>query len=413
MSDKSSAGRSLGTQDELLEAADSAIFRTTNPAPMVLTRGQGVHVWDRAGKKYLDFTGGIAVTSVGHAHPKLSRAIAEQASRLLHVSNLFFSDRAIELAYQLSQRTHFDRFFFCNSGTEANEGLFKLARRFHHECGDGERKVIITAHGGFHGRSMGSLSLTAQPKYHVGLGDMLSDIVYVPFNDLEAVRALAGSALAAVLVEPIQGEGGLRAAEDEYLRGLRKLCDACGALLFFDEIQTGSARTGRYLAAEWSGVQADACSLAKGIAGGFPMGAIAIKDRLAKGLPVGSHGTTFGGNPMGCAAALAVLEVIDEEKLLDNTLAMGSIFEEKLQGLCNAADLPLAVEQRGRGLLQGLKLDERLGVRDFIATLRDHGLLVAPCGDNVLRFAPPLNVGEEDIETACRMVETCLRAQKS
>jgi len=399
----------MASNAELITQAHHVLLRPGIPAPIVLTRGEGCRVWDIEGRAYLDFSGGIAVVSVGHAHPTLARAIGEQAARLIHVSNLFYNDQAIALASEITQRTGYDRVFFCNSGTEANEALMKLCRRYHYERGEKQRTGFISAEGGFHGRTMGALSLTAQPKYHVGLAPLVGGVSYVPYNDLDAVRNRASRELAAIFIEVIQGEGGVNVASDDYLRGLRSICDEVGALLILDEIQTGCGRTGRFMASEWSGVRADACSLAKGIAGGFPLGAIAIREPLMQGFPPGSHGTTFGGNPLACAAGRAVLRIIDEEGLLENSAQMGERLGAKFADFAKRSDLPAAVSQRGRGLLQGLVLAAGVDVPKMIAEVRQAGLLVTVAGGNVLRVAPPLNVTHSELEEALTIIEQCLQ----
>ncbi|MCZ7686212.1 MAG: aminotransferase class III-fold pyridoxal phosphate-dependent enzyme [Sandaracinaceae bacterium] len=260
----------MPTNAELIEKARRALLPNYQPPPFVLAEGRGCRVRDVEGHEYLDFSGGIAVLSVGHAHPTLAAAIAEQAGRLLHTSNLFYNDKSIELAARLTERTVFDRVYLGNSGAEANEALLKLARRWHYEHGRPERVELVAAHQSFHGRTMGALSLTGQPKYHTGMGPLVPGITHVPYNDLEALRAAVGERTAAVLLEPIQGEGGLVVGEDDYLRGARALCDERGALLFFDEVQTGYGRTGRFLGREHSGVVPDGCSLAKGWAAASP-----------------------------------------------------------------------------------------------------------------------------------------------
>jgi acetylornithine/succinyldiaminopimelate/putrescine aminotransferase len=270
---------------------------------MVMTRGQGRRIWDADGREYLDFSGGIAVLSVGHCHPVLAKAIADQAATLMHTSNLFYTEKELLFAAELVKRTGFSRVYFGNSGTEANEALIKLGRRWHYEQGDKERTELVSTIHSFHGRTMGAVTLTGQPKYHAGMGPMLPGVHHIAYGDLSAMEAIVTDKTAAVFLEPIQAEGGIIVGSDAYLRGVREICDRKGALLFFDEVQTGFGRTGKFLGREWSGVMPDACSLAKGIGGGFPLSAMVCTEKLAHGLPVGSHGTTFGGNPLACAAA--------------------------------------------------------------------------------------------------------------
>jgi acetylornithine/N-succinyldiaminopimelate aminotransferase len=391
--------------EDAIAHAKTAMLGNYQPAPIVLTRGRGSRVEDVDGRSYLDFAGGIAVTSVGHSHPKLAKAIADQAARLMHVSNLFYNDRAIELAEKIVARTGFPKVYFGNSGTEANEAMLKLARRYHHERGDKARVELVGTIGSFHGRTYGSLSLTGQEKYHVGMGPLLPGVHLVPYDDLDAMKKVVGEKTAAILVEPIQAEGGLRVPSPGYLRGLRELCDERGALLLLDEVQTGYGRTGKFLGAEHAGVHADACSLAKGIAGGFPFSAMLVSEKASGGLPYGSHASTFGGNPLACAAALSVLEIFDEESLVENAAAMGRYLGEKIAGLAMS---DAVAEPRGMGLLRGLMLANDVDPGATIAAARSHGLLVTLAGGNVLRFAPALNVTRAEIDEAVGIVETVL-----
>lgn len=400
----------MTTNQELVARFQHVHLGNYRPAPVVLERGLRCELWDVEGRRYLDLCAGLAVVSVGHSHPRFQAAVAEQAGKLTHVSNLFHNDRVIALAAALKQRTSFDRFFFCNSGTEANEALLKLARKHFHLKGDVERKNLVAANNSFHGRTMGALTLTGQPKYHEGVGPMLPGVSYVPFGDLDALKASVDTRTAAVFVEPIQAEGGIIVPSDAYLQGAREICDRAGALLFFDEVQTGIGRTGRFLAAEWSGVRPDACSLAKGIAAGFPLGAIAVTEALADSLPPGSHATTFGGNPLACAAALAVLEILDSEGLVGNAERVGAHLGQRLAQLVSDATLPAAAEVRGRGLLQGLVLAAGFDPAAVLASIRERGVLLSLAGGNVLRFSPPLCVTREEIDQGVSVVEAALRA---
>jgi acetylornithine/N-succinyldiaminopimelate aminotransferase len=394
------------TNEELIQIANKAFVANYRQAPIVLVEGKRCHVTDVAGRRYLDLCAGIAVVSVGHGHPRLARAIAEQASRLMHTSNLFYNQRAIELATEIARRTVFDRLFFCNSGTEANESLLKLARRYHHDRGDKQRVEIVCATSSFHGRTMGALSMTGQAKYHEGMGPLLPGIRHVLYNDIAALDREVTERTAAILLEPIQGEGGVVVADDAYLRAARTLCDERGALLMFDEVQTGYGRTGRFLGHEHSGVTPDACALAKGIASGFPLGAMAITEKLARGLPPGSHASTFGGNPLACAAGLAVLAIFDEEKLVENADAVGRYLGERLEQL--VARLPAVTEARGRGLLRGLRLADDVDPASTLARIRERGVLLSIAGPNVLRFTPPLCVTRAEIDQGLEVVEHVL-----
>jgi acetylornithine/succinyldiaminopimelate/putrescine aminotransferase len=356
----------------------------------------------------LDLSGGIAVLSVGHSHPRLAEAIGAQAARLMHVSNLFYNDRAILLAEQIAARTPYDRVYFANSGTEANEALLKLARRWHHEHGRPERVQIVSTDHSFHGRTFGSLTITGQPKYHVGMGPLVGGVVSVPFDDLDAMRAVVGGETAAVIVEPIQAEGGILVPSESYLSGLRALCDERGALLLFDEVQTGYGRTGRFLGADHDGVVADACSLAKGIGGGFPLAAIAVREALADGLPPGSHASTFGGNALACAAGLAVLSIFDDERLVENAAKMGEHLRRRLGELFGGGRAPAVTDLRGRGLLQGIALADHVDAPKTLAVLRDRGLLLTTAGGTVLRISPPLNVTASELDEGLAHIEAVL-----
>lgn len=394
------------TNAELVALAETAQLNY-RPPPFVLSEGRGCRVKDVEGNEYLDFSGGIAVLSVGHSHPVLAEAIGAQAARLMHTSNLFYNERSIELAKEIADRTPFSRIYFANSGAEANEALLKLARRWHHEHGRPERTGLISAEKSFHGRTMGALSLTGQPKYHVGMGPLVGDVSYVPYNDLAALDAAIGEKTAAVFLEPLQGEGGLVTGTTEYLQGARALCDERGALLFFDEVQTGYGRTGTFLAREHSGVIPDGCSLAKGMGGGFPIGAIAVLEHLADGLPPGSHASTFGGNALACAAGLAVLRIFDDEGLVENAKKMGEHLGAGLDAIVKSA--PAAIESRGLGLLRGIRLADSVDARAIYGRLRDEEKLLATiAGGVVLRLAPPLNVRAEEIDEALECVARLL-----
>jgi len=395
----------MGNQ-ELIDIAKRNFLANYRQAPIVLVEGEGCRVKDADGRQYLDMCGGIAVISVGHGHPKLVRAVAEQAARITHTSNLFFNQRAIELAAELAKRTPFSRFFFCNSGAEANESLFKLARRYHYERGDKQRIELVAANWSFHGRTMGALSLTGQPKYHQGMEPLVPGVRHVPFNDITALEAVIGPQTAGVLLEPIQGEGGVSVASDEYLRAARKLCDQRGALLLFDEVQTGFGRTGRFLGYEHSGVAADACALAKGIASGIPLGAMGVVEKLVDALPPGTHASTFGGNPVACAASLAVLQIFDDEKLIDNCERVGAYLGERLVEL--VAGAPALLEARGRGLLRGVRLAPGRDPQRALAAVREQGVLLSIAGADVLRFTPPLCVTRAEIDEGVAAVERVL-----
>ncbi|MGB8332737.1 MAG: acetylornithine/succinylornithine family transaminase [Polyangiales bacterium] len=394
----------MSRQDDMLRTAKEVQLGNYAPAPFVLTHGRGRRVTDASGREYLDLSGGISVLSVGHSHPALVAAIAEQSARLMHVSNVFYNDRAIELAEAICARTPFDKVFFCNSGSEANESLMKLARRYHHDRGDVNRIEFVSTVNSFHGRTMGSLSLTGQSKYHKGMKPLVQGVRFVEFNDLAALDAAVTDRTAAVIFEPVQAEGGIIVATKEFTQGARRICDERGALFFLDEIQTGYGRTGRFLAQEWFDIVPDACSLAKGIGGGFPLGAMAVTERLAQGLPPGSHASTFGGNPLACAAGLAVLRIIDDEGLIENARHLGGYLSERLVEMDQR--LQTTAGTRGLGLLQGLVLADEVDPSATIAALHGAGLLLTLAGGHVIRISPALNVTRDELDEGLSILNT-------
>jgi acetylornithine/N-succinyldiaminopimelate aminotransferase len=357
-------------------------------------------------ERWLDLCAGVAVCSVGHAHPALCQVIAEQASTLMHTSNYFYNEPNILLAVELTRRTGMDRAFFCNSGTEANEALLKLARHHFFGTGDKKRVRVIAFHNAFHGRTLGALSMTGTPKYREGFGD-LGAVTHVAYGDLEAVKKAMGPDVAAIIVEPLQGEGGVVAAPPGFLKGLRALCDETGALLLVDEVQTGLGRLGRFLGIEGHGVQPDAIALAKGLGGGFPIGAMLTLEKYAGALPPGAHGSTFGGNPLASAAALAVLKILDDEKLVEGAKTKGEALGRMLDEL--AKEYPTVCDgARGEGLLRGLVLKPNFVSRDVLAKVQENGVLLTAAGDRVLRFSPPLVVTLAELEEGVRAVrEVC------
>ena len=380
--------------------------------PLCLARGKGARVWDEDGREYLDFTSGIAVNAIGHAHAALQKAIAEQAGELIHTSNLFLTRPQALLAARLEKMVGArGKVFFCNSGAEANEGLYKLARKH-----GGGRHGIITLDGSFHGRTLGGIAATGQSKVKLGFGPPVDGFVNVPPR-IECVANAVNESTAAIFVEPIQGEGGVRPLSADFLRALRKLCDEHGLLLFFDEVQCGLGRTGDWCGWHASGaddVVPDAISWAKGIGGGFPLGAFWVREPYADLLGPGTHGTTYGGSPLACAAANAVFDTIEKENLLANTCERG----EQLRK--DARTLPLVREARGAGLLIGLEIgdfapgQEETGLPALRLTLRliKAGLLVVPAGEQVIRLLPPLNVASAECDEALRILRDVLAAAK-
>ena len=358
-------------------------------------RGEGVYLYGENGEQYLDFAAGIAVNALGHGHPKLVEAIANQAATLMHVSNLYGSPQGEHFAQRLVDSTFADTVFFTNSGAEAVECAIKTARRYHFANGNPQRHTLITFNNAFHGRTLGAISATNQPKMRDGFEPLLPGFAYAPFDDLEAALALIDENTAGFLVEPIQGEGGLRPASMEFLQGLRKACDEHGLLLVLDEVQCGYGRTGKFFAHELYGVKPDIMASAKGIGGGFPLGACLATEEAAKGMVAGTHGSTYGGNPLAMAAGEAVLDVMQEDGFLEHVEAMGKRLRSTLEQMIPNFD-HLFEEVRGHGLMQGLKM--KSDSRRFVAHCRDnHGLLLVAAGENVIRILPPLTIDESHI----------------
>ncbi len=397
----------MAETDALLALASRHLLKTYKQPPLVMTRGEGCRLYDTEGRSYLDLYAGIAVCVLGHSHPALVKAVTEQVGRLGHIANLYYNDRQIELAAQLCARTGMDRVFFTNSGTEANEGALKLARRWFFTQGQPERTDVVATWSSFHGRSMGAVAMTGTPKYWEGFGPRLSGVSQVAYGDLEAMRRRVNDRTAVIIVEPVQGEGGVMPAPAGYLQGLRQLCDETGTLLILDEIQTGVGRSGKYLASQHEGVAADVLTIAKGVAGGVPIGAFLVKEKHAEALAPGTHGSTFGGNPLACAAALAVLETLDRENLIEGAAKKGAYFLSALESL--AAKHPTLVKgARGRGLLCGLVLADHVEARAVLGAMRDKGVLIAQAGDHVLRFAPPLIVSEAELDQGIKTLDAVL-----
>ena len=398
----------MPTSAELLATASKRLYPNYKPASIVFARGRGCELFDVDGRRWLDLCAGVAVCSVGHAHPRLVKTIADQAARLMHVSNYFYNEENILLADELCGKSGLARAMFCNSGAEANEALFKLARRHAFAKGETKRTKVVAFHNAFHGRTMGALSMTGTPKYREGFGE-IGGVVHVAYGDLDAVTAQMGDDVAAVIVEPVQGEGGVLPAPAGFLPGLRALCDAHGALLLFDEVQTGIGRLGRWFGFQDTGAQPDAISLAKGLGGGFPVGAMLTTEALAGALPPGTHGSTFGGNPLASASARAVLAIIDEEGLVRGAKDKGERLSSMLDEL--ARELPAVCEgERGEGLLRGLVLKPGFVVRDILPKLADAGVLLTAAGERVVRFSPPLVVTEPELAEGVAAVRKVLTA---
>ena len=393
----------------LLETGGKHLMAFTKRAPIALVRGEGMRVWDSDGKEYLDFTGGISVTALGHGHPKVVGTLREQAATLLHVSNIFHIPQQAQLAQLLCEHSFADRVFFSNSGAEANETAIKLARKWAKEHGASDRGDIISMRGGFHGRTLATVTATAQEKYHHGYEPLPGGFKYVAYNDLKALERAIDSRTAAVLVEPIQGEGGVIVPDDGYLPGLRKLCDEAGILLVLDEIQTGMGRTGKLWAYEHSGVAPDIMTLAKALANGVPIGATLATENVASAFTPGSHGSTFGGNPLATAVGVTVFGTLLEDKLPERAGRMGKVLLQGLEGL--RGKYPKAIKEvRGRGLLVGMDMVPPVG--DLVTACRERGLLALTAGDNALRLAPALIVSEKEIGEACAIIDKALESLK-
>ncbi len=384
----------------------AALMPNYNRADLAFERGEGAWLWTVDGRRFLDFGAGIATSSLGHGHPGLTRAIAEQAARVMHVSNLYRVPQAEKLAQRLVEATFADSVFFCNSGAEANEGMVKMMRKTMSETGHEDRYRFICFEGAFHGRTLAMLAATGNAKYLKGYGPECAGFDHVPFNNLNAVRAAITKETAGIIVEPIQGEGGVRPAHLQFLRDLRATCDEYGLLLGLDEIQCGMGRTGKLFAHEWAGITPDVMSAAKGIGGGFPLGAVLATEAVAKHMLPGTHGTTFGGNPLACAAGNAVLDVMLAPGFLDGVARKGSRLWDELSAVVK--EFPAVFEElRGAGLMLGLKCV--LPVGDVNNALMAEGMLAVTAAENVLRLVPPLVITDEDITQGVEMVRRAAR----
>lgn len=397
------------------QAQKSALFSTYARSELTFERGEGARLFTPDNEAYLDFAGGIAVSSVGHSHPHVVGALKDQADKLWHLSNLYIIPGQEKLAQRLCEATFADKVFFGNSGAEALECAIKTARRYHFVNGSPERFRIITFEGAFHGRTLATLAAGGQEKYLEGFGPKAEGFDQLEFGNHEALKAAIDSETAAILIEPIQGEGGLRPVPHQCLRGLRDMCDEHGILLIFDEVQTGVGRTGKFFAHEWAGATPDIMAVAKGIGGGFPLGACLATEEAAKGMVAGTHGSTFGGNPLGMAVGNAVLDVILEPGFLEEVQQKSLRLKQKLAALADAYP-DLIEEIRGEGLIVGIKLKQEAfpdGVAPFIGAARKHHLLTVGAGSNVVRLLPPLNITQDDIEEAVESIDAALNDLKT
>jgi acetylornithine aminotransferase len=377
-----------------MEQADRVIAKTYKRFPIVLEKGSGCTLYDTQGRRYTDFVAGIAVCNLGHSHPGVIKAISDQVQTLTHVSNLYYTIPQVELAAWLVTNSFADRAFFCNSGAEANEAAIKLARKYFNERGEKSRFRIITMEHSFHGRTMATLSATGQDKIKKGFDPVLEGFDYVPFNDLEALRSKIDASTCAVMLEPIQGEGGVRCPDAGYLKAVRQVCDASGLLLIFDEIQTGMGRTGRLFAYEHFDVAPDIMTLAKALANGLPIGAMLATDQVAEAFGPGAHASTFGGTPLVTAAALEVCKTLVQGGVLNQGHEAGAYFKEKLRWLKERHET--IVDYRGLGLLLGIKL--AINGESLVNHCLQRGFLVNCIQENILRFVPPLIIQKEEID---------------
>jgi acetylornithine/N-succinyldiaminopimelate aminotransferase len=388
-----------------MDLSEKVVAHTYNRFPILLVRGKGTRVWDKDGKEYLDFLAGLAVCNLGHCHPKVVKAIQDQAEKLIHISNFYYIEPQIQLASLICQHSFAGRVFFCNSGAEANEGAIKLARKYAKEKVGEDRFEIITMEGSFHGRTLATLTATAQEKYHKGYAPLVPGFKYVPFNDIEAVRKAIDSKTCAILIEPIQGEGGVNIPSEGYLKALREICDTNKILLVFDEVQVGMGRTGKLFAYEHYGIEPDLLTLAKSLAGGVPIGALLMKKEMAEGFQPGDHASTFGGNPLATAAGVAALTALLEEGIIENCQRVGDYFLSKLKEM--GSQFPFVKEVRGKGLILGVEL-KREGA-PIVTAMMEKGFLINCTMGNVLRFLPPLIVTKEEVDQLIGALEETLK----
>jgi len=380
------------------------VMNTYGRLPLAIVKGKGAYVWDADGREYLDFVSGIGVNNVGHCHPKVVEAIKNQAETLLHCSNLYWIEPQVKLAKILVENSVFDKVFFCNSGAEANEGAIKLARKYAKKHWGEDKYEIITMKQSFHGRTLATLTATGQEKFHKGFAPLPEGFSYAPFNDLDALKRAVGPHTCAVMLEPVQGEGGVLPGDDAFIKGVRKLCDENNLLFIVDEVQCGLGRTGKLFAYQHYGVEPDIMTLAKALGGGAPIGAMLAKEKIAEGFQPGDHASTFGGNPLVTAAGVAALTVILEEDLAHNADAMGEYLSCKLAGLKHKFDF--IKEIRGKGLLIGMECERE--VSGIISSCLEKGLLLLSAGPKVLRFLPPLNITFNQVDQAVAILEEAL-----
>jgi len=395
------------TKDASMAASQSAVMKTYGRAELAFVSGEGCWLVTDDGSRYLDCASGIAVNTLGHSHPGLVAALREQAGKLWHTSNLYRIPGQERVAAKLAALTGLDQVYFCNSGAEANESAVKIARRAMHERGEPDRMTILCATGSFHGRTLGMLAATDKPANRTGFGPMPDGFEHVAFGNLNALRDRMGPHVAAVMIEPVQGEGGARDAQDEYLAGVRAAADEFGALVIADEVQSGIGRTGTLFAYETSGIRPDIIAVAKGLGGGFPVGAVIASEAVGNAMTPGTHGSTFAGNPLAMAVAEVVLDELGAPGFLEDVRRRAGIMRDSLQAVAARYEGAL-VELRGRGFLCGVRLADALPAGNVVAAMREENLLTVPAGENTVRFLPPLVISEEEIALAVETFERVL-----
>ena len=395
------------TKDASMAASQSAVMKTYGRAELAFASGEGCWLVTDDGSRYLDCASGIAVNTLGHSHPGLVAALREQAGKLWHTSNLYRIPGQERVAAKLAALTGLDQVYFCNSGAEANESAVKIARRAMHERGEPDRMTILCATGSFHGRTLGMLAATDKPANRTGFGPMPDGFEHVAFGNLNALRDRMGPHVAAVMMEPVQGEGGARDAQDEYLAGVRAAADEFGALVIADEVQCGIGRTGTLFAYETSGIRPDIIAVAKGLGGGFPVGAVIASEAVGNAMTPGTHGSTFAGNPLAMAVAEVVLDELGAPGFLEDVRRRAGIMRDSLQAVADRYE-GAVVELRGRGFLCGVRLADALPAGDAVAAMREENLLTVPAGENTVRFLPPLVISEEEIALAVETFERVL-----
>lgn len=392
------------SNQQIIDEGKKYVMNTYGRLPVAMVKGEGAYIWDADGKEYLDFVSGIAVNCLGHAHPKVVAAVAKQAETMFHCSNLYWIEPQVQLAKLLVENSVFDKVFFGNSGAESNEGAIKLARKYAKIHMGEDKYEIITMNKSFHGRTLATLTATGQEKFHQGFAPLPQGFKYAPYNDLEALKEVIGPNTCAIMMEPIQGEGGVNVPDQDYMDGVKELCEKHNLLLIFDEVQTGVGRTGKLFGYEHFGVEPHIMTLAKALGGGAPIGALLAKEEVANAFQPGDHASTFGGNPLVTAAGVATLSTLLEEGIVENAAQLGTYFMDKLAALKDKFDF--IKEVRGKGLIIGIELEKEVG--PIVAACQEMGLLVIGAGPSVLRFLPPLNITTEHIDKVMDIIEQAL-----